>query len=72
MQTPDLVMLAAATGPISTTALSQGLSVTPATASSHATVLASAGLTSKTRQGGTVLHHITPLGQSLCDAATAQ
>ncbi|MEU8510571.1 hypothetical protein AB0C76_03130 [Kitasatospora sp. NPDC048722] len=55
----------AARGPLSTTDLATALAVAPATASQHATILADAGLTTKQRRGGTVVHHLTLLGEVL-------
>ncbi|MET9181879.1 helix-turn-helix domain-containing protein [Kitasatospora aureofaciens] len=55
----------AAGGPLSTSDLAAALGIAPATASQHASILADAGLTTKQRQGGTVLHHITLLGEVL-------
>ncbi|WP_167395868.1 helix-turn-helix domain-containing protein [Kitasatospora aureofaciens] len=52
-------------GPLSTSDLAAALGIAPATASQHASILADAGLTTKQRQGGTVLHHITLLGEVL-------
>ncbi|OIK26060.1 ArsR/SmtB family transcription factor [Streptomyces malaysiense] len=51
----------AADGPLSTTGLAAALGVSAATASQHAGILAGAGLTTKERQGGTVVHRITLL-----------
>ncbi|MFB7667764.1 winged helix-turn-helix domain-containing protein [Kitasatospora sp. NPDC056138] len=55
----------AAGGPLSTSDLATALGIAPATASQHASILADAGLTTKQRQGGTVTHHITLLGEVL-------
>ncbi|MEU9143981.1 helix-turn-helix domain-containing protein [Streptomyces sp. NPDC048349] len=48
-----------------TSDLARRLNVTAAAASQHAKVLRKAGLITTTRRGGSVLHHITPLGLAL-------
>lgn len=52
-------------GPCTTGRLAQRLSVSPASASEHATVLRKAGLITTTRHGSAVLHSLTPLGTTL-------
>ncbi|MYQ99839.1 helix-turn-helix domain-containing protein [Streptomyces sp. SID6139] len=61
----------AAGGPLSTTELATALGISPATASQHASILADAGLTTKERQGGTVVHHLTLLGEVLLKGGVA-
>ncbi|MFI5645230.1 DUF5937 family protein [Kitasatospora sp. NPDC051705] len=55
----------AADGPLSTSDLATALGLAPATASQHASILAEAGLIAKERRGGTVVHHLTLLGEVL-------
>ncbi|XMN04692.1 ArsR/SmtB family transcription factor [Streptomyces griseobrunneus] len=48
-----------------TSELARRLNVTAAAASQHATVLRNSDLITTSRRGGSVLHHITPLGLAL-------
>jgi DNA-binding transcriptional ArsR family regulator len=48
--------------------LARRRSISPASASEHATVLRRAGLVHSRRHGGSVVHTVTPLGQRLLDA----
>ncbi|MEU0938125.1 helix-turn-helix domain-containing protein [Embleya sp. NPDC005971] len=52
----------------STTELARRLNMSPASASQHATILRNARLITTTRQGGAVLHALTPLGLELLGA----
>ncbi|MFH8983852.1 winged helix-turn-helix domain-containing protein [Streptomyces varsoviensis] len=54
-----------------TTELAVRTGVAPASASEHATVLRTAGLTAVARHHNTALHTLTPAGRSLLDASTA-
>jgi len=49
----------------STSELARRVSISPAAASQHLSVLREAGLVSSTRDGNTVRHHLTPLGQAV-------
>ncbi|MFG2332832.1 ArsR/SmtB family transcription factor [Streptomyces sp. NPDC048604] len=53
-----------------TTELARHAGISPASASQHATVLRTAGLTTNTRHHNTALHATTPLGTSLLNTAT--
>ncbi|MEV0643840.1 helix-turn-helix domain-containing protein [Phytomonospora sp. NPDC050363] len=52
----------------STTELARRVGVSPASASEHARVLRDAGLVASQRDGGKVVHRLTPLGRSLLDS----
>ncbi|MEV4820351.1 helix-turn-helix transcriptional regulator [Micromonospora sp. NPDC049274] len=52
-------------GGLTTTALSRAVGVSLSSASEHATALRAAGLVVSEREGGTVRHHVTPLGAGL-------
>lgn len=58
-------VLAALAGGSTTGELARKLSISPAGASQHATVLRRAGLILSTRRGNSVLHTLTPLGSAL-------
>lgn len=53
-----------------TTGLARRLNVSAAAASQHATVLRNTDLITTSRRGGSVLHHITPLGLALLKTGT--
>ncbi|MFI1583956.1 ArsR family transcriptional regulator [Embleya sp. NPDC020630] len=59
-------------GHCTTGQLAQRLTMSPATASEHATVLRESGLITTTRHGGAVLHALTPLGGALLNGAPDQ
>ncbi|AUG81508.1 hypothetical protein CFP65_6884 [Kitasatospora sp. MMS16-BH015] len=52
-------------GPCTTAALATRLSLSPATASAHATALRAAGIIATQREGRQVRHELTPLGHDL-------
>jgi DNA-binding transcriptional ArsR family regulator len=49
----------------STSELARRVAISPAAASQHLSVLREAGLVASTRDGNTVRHHLTPLGQAV-------
>jgi DNA-binding transcriptional ArsR family regulator len=49
----------------STSELARRVAISPAAASQHLSVLREAGLVSSTRDGNTVRHHLTPLGEAV-------
>lgn len=65
-RTRAAVLRALRTG-ATTSEIAQRLEISPASASEHATVLRNAGLVASGRERNTVIHALTPLGQSLLD-----
>jgi DNA-binding transcriptional ArsR family regulator len=63
-------ILAALITPLQTTVVARLVSVTPATASEHLTILQGAGLIDSSRSGRTVTHELTNAGRVLLDAAS--
>lgn len=69
-RTRAAVLRALATG-ATTSEIAQRLAISPASASEHATVLRNAGLIASGRERNTVIHALTPLGQTLLEGCTA-
>ncbi|MFG3423310.1 ArsR/SmtB family transcription factor [Micromonospora sp. NPDC048063] len=59
------------TAPCTTGELAHRLAISAASASEHATVLRGAGLVSTVRQGRTVRHHLTALGEQMLSGTVA-
>lgn len=55
-----------------TSEIAQRLEISPASASEHATVLRNAGLIASGRERNTVIHALTPLGQTLLDGCVGR
>lgn len=65
-RTRAAVLRALGTG-ATTSEIAQRLAISPASASEHATVLRNAGLIASGRERNTVIHALTPLGETLLD-----
>jgi DNA-binding transcriptional ArsR family regulator len=70
-RTRAAVLRALGTG-ATTSEIANRLAISPASASEHATVLRNAGLIASGRERNTVIHALTPLGQSLLDGCVSQ
>jgi DNA-binding transcriptional ArsR family regulator len=65
------VLRALSTG-ATTSEIAQRLAISPASASEHATVLRNAGLIASGRERNTVIHALTPLGQTLLEGCAGR
>jgi DNA-binding transcriptional ArsR family regulator len=70
-RTRAAVLRALGTG-ATTSEIAQRLAISPASASEHATVLRNAGLIASGRERNTVIHALTPLGQTLLDGCVGR
>lgn len=70
-RTRAAVLRALGTG-ATTSELAQRLEISPASASEHATVLRNAGLIASGRERNTVIHALTPLGQTLLNGCVGR
>ena len=70
-RTRAAVLRALGTG-ATTSEIAQRLAISPASASEHATVLRNAGLITSGRERNTVVHALTPLGQTLLDGGVGR
>jgi DNA-binding transcriptional ArsR family regulator len=70
-RTRAAVLRALGTG-ATTSEIANRLAISPASASEHATVLRNAGLIASGRERNTVIHALTPLGQTLLDGCAGQ
>jgi DNA-binding transcriptional ArsR family regulator len=70
-RTRAAVLRALSTGS-TTSEIAQRLAISPASASEHATVLRNAGLIASGRERNTVIHALTPLGQTLLEGCAGR